>query len=96
MRVRVLRVRGEALGRRGLDDLSCVHDRDPVCELEQQREVVRDEEHGEPEVPLERLHLLQDLALHHDVERRRRLVHDDELRLEGERHRDDHALAHAA
>ena len=40
--------------------------------------------------------LLQDLALHDDVERRRRLVHDHELRVERERHRDDHALAHAA
>jgi hypothetical protein len=32
----------------GLDDLARVHDRDPVRELEQQREVVRDEDHGEP------------------------------------------------
>ena len=38
----------------------------------------------------------QDLPLHHHVERRGRLVHDDDLRLEGERHRDHHALAHAA
>ena len=40
--------------------------------------------------------LLQDLALHDDVERGRRLVHDHELGLERERHRDDHALPHAA
>src|SRR6266852_4493682 len=61
LRVRVLWVRTEALGRRGLDDLSRVHDRDPVCELEQEREVVRDEEHGEAEVALESFDLLQDL-----------------------------------
>ena len=42
------------------------------------------------------LDLLQDLALHDDVERGRRLVHDHELGLERERHRDDHALAHPA
>ena len=42
------------------------------------------------------LDLLQDLPLHDDVERGRRLVHDHELRVERERHGDDHALAHAA
>ena len=51
---------------------------------------------AKPEVAFERLDLLQDLALDDDVERRRRLVHDDQLGLERERHRDDHALAHAA
>ncbi len=38
----------------------------------------------------------QDLRLDGDVERRRRLVGDQQLRLVGERHRDHHALAHAA
>ena len=38
----------------------------------------------------------EDLALDDDVERGRRLVHDHQLGLERERHRDDHALAHAA
>ena len=38
-----------SLGRRGLDDLARVHDRDPVRELEQERQVVRDEEHREAE-----------------------------------------------
>ena len=39
---------------------------------------------------------LEDLRLDRDVERRRRLVGDQQLRLAGERHRDHHALAHAA
>ena len=38
----------------------------------------------------------QDLPLHHHVERGGRLVHDDDLRLECQRHPDHHALAHAA
>ena len=39
---------------------------------------------------------LEDLRLDRDVERRGRLVGDQELRRAGERHRDHHALAHAA
>ena len=39
---------------------------------------------------------LEDLRLHRDVERRRRLVGDQHLRVVGDRHRDHHALAHAA
>ena len=39
---------------------------------------------------------VEDLRLHGDVERGRRLVGDDQARLAGERHGDHHALAHAA
>ncbi len=80
---------------RQLDDLARVHDRDPVGDLDQQRQIVGDEQNREAALALELLDLLQDLALDDDVESRRRLVHDHELRLEGERHRDDHALPHA-
>ena len=38
----------------------------------------------------------QDLRLHGDVERRRRLVGDEKLRIAGQRHRDHHALPHPA
>ncbi len=38
----------------------------------------------------------QDLRLHHHVERGRRLVGEQHLRVAGERHRDRRALAHAA
>ena len=39
---------------------------------------------------------LEDLRLHRHVQRRRRLVGDQQLGLAGKRHRDHHALAHAA
>ena len=90
----MLRIRSQLVGRRGLDDLARVHDRDAVRELEQQREVVRDEEDRAAEVALQVLDLLEDLALHDDVERRRRLVHDQQLGAERESHRNDHALTH--
>ncbi len=70
------RVRLERSRRRLFDDLARVHDRDAVGELEQQREVVRDEEDGEAELVLELPYLLEDLTLDDDVERGRGLVHD--------------------
>ena len=42
------------------------------------------------------LHQPQDLRLRRDVERRRRLVGDQDVRVVDQRHRDHHALAHAA
>ena len=44
----------------------------------------------------ELLHQLEDLRLDRDVQRRRRLVQDEQLGVVGDGHGDDHALAHAA
>src|SRR5262249_14975929 len=41
-------------------------------------------------------HQVHDLALHRDIERRGRLIGDQELRLARDRHRDHHALLLAA
>ena len=41
-------------------------------------------------------HQVEDARLDRHVERRRRLVRDEHLRVAGERHRDHHALTHAA
>ena len=65
--------------RADLDDPAGVHDRDAVGDLEQQREVVRDEQDGEVQPLLQLDDLREDLPLHDDVERRRRLVHDHDL-----------------
>jgi hypothetical protein len=59
-------------------------------------EIVRDEQHRHAVVPLQRLQQLQDLRLHGDVERGRRLVGDQQFRTVRERHRDHHPLALAA
>ena len=82
----------DRLGGSFLDDPAGVHDRDPVGDLDQHGEVVRDEEHREPELPLQALQELQHLRLHHHVQRRRGLVRDHEGRVAGERHRDHHSL----
>ena len=60
------------------------------------REVVADEEVGEPELLLQVLEQVDDLRLDRDVERGDRLVADDELRVERQRPGDADALALAA
>ena len=49
-----------------------------------------------PALALQRAHQLEDLGLDRHVERGRRLVGDQQLRLAGQRHRDHRALPHAA
>ena len=88
------RVEVGPLGR--LDDLAEVHDHHPVGDVAHDVQVVRDEDVGEAEVALQVLEQVQDLRLHRDVERRDRLVADDQLRVDGERARDADALALAA
>ena len=60
------------------------------------REIVRDEQIGEPEPLLQVDHQVDDLRLDVDVERGDRLVGDDEIGLDRERARDRDALALAA
>ena len=82
--------------RRSLDDLAEIHDRDAVGDVLHHREVVGDEDVGEAEAALQVLQQVDDLRLDRDVERRDRLVADDEARLDGERAGDADALALAA
>ena len=68
-----------------LDDLAEVHHRDAIRDVADDREIVRDEEIRELELPLEIRKQVDDLSLNRDVERRHRLVEHDEVRVEGER-----------
>ena len=60
------------------------------------RQIVRDEQVGQAEPLLQVEQQVDDLRLHRDVERRDRLVGDDEARVERQRARDADALALAA
>jgi hypothetical protein len=104
-----LRLRGEqvlriGVLRRGEDrfrpvvllHLAVLHHIDVLREGPHDRQVVGDQDHRHAVARLEVLDELQDLRLHGDVERRRRLVGDQEVRAVGERHGDHHALALAA
>ena len=78
-RVVVLRRAIDRLRVVDLDQLAFEHDADAVAHLHHQREIVGDEEHREAELPAQRLDALEDFALHDDIERGGRLVHDEEL-----------------
>ncbi len=94
--VGVLRIGEERRRRRFLDDAADIHHRDPVRDVLDDREVVRDEEIGEAELVLQVLEQVESLRLHRDIEGRDRLVGDDEARIERERAGDADALALAA
>ncbi len=89
--------RGEhALDRALFDDLPRLHHADPLRDPAHDAEVVGDEQKRHAEPLLQIFQQRQDLRLHGDVERRGRLVGDEEVGLVGERHGDHHALALAA
>mgnify|MGYP003694014791 CR=1 FL=1 len=73
-----------------------VEDGDPVGDVADDAEVVRDEEVGDLLLRLELDEQVEDRRLHGDVERRGRLVADDELRVSRERARDRDPLLEAA
>ena len=79
-----------------LDDAAEIHHRDAVADVLDHREIVRDEQVGELPLALQVLQQVDDLRLDRDVERRHRLVADDQLGPERQRAGDADALALAA
>ena len=86
------RIAEQLATRRELDHAAGAHHRDAVGDIIDDREVVRDEEIGEPDLLLQVLQEIEDLRLDGDVERRDRLVADDELGLQRQSARDADAL----
>ena len=78
------------------DDPPGVHHRDLVRLLCDDAEIVTDENQCHARFLLETCQQLEDLGLHGDVERRGRLVGDQEIGPERECHRDHDSLAHPA
>ena len=94
--VRVLGVLEELEDGGLLDDLAGVHDGNVVGGLGDDAHVVRDDDHRHLVFLAQALEQVEDLGLDRHVERGRRLVGDQQLRVAGERDGDHHALAHAA
>ncbi len=78
----------DGLGRRELNDLPQVHDGHAVGDVSNQPQIVGDEQVRELEPLLEIHEQVDHLRLHRHVERRHRLVRDDERWVEGEGARD--------
>ena len=79
-----------------LDDAAEIHHADAARHVPDHGEVVADEEIGEAELVLQVAHQIEDLRLHGDIERRGRLVADDELGFGRQRAGDRDALPLAA
>ena len=79
-----------------LDDSTRVHDEYAAAQLRDDGDVVRDENGGRAARDADFTQEAQNLLLHRHVERGRRLVGHDQLRLRHKPHRDHRALAHAA
>jgi hypothetical protein len=93
LRVGVDRAVVKLLGRRKLDDLAEVHDRDAVGDMPDDAEIVGDEDIGQRELVLQVVEQVHDLRLNRDVECRDGLVGHDQPGVERERARHADALA---
>src|SRR6516165_7724352 len=76
--------------------LAGILDDDAAGRLGNYAHVMGDDDEPHARLVLEAAQQIEDLGLDGDVERCRRLVGDQELRLAGERHGDHDALAHPA
>ncbi len=90
------RTQEHVVGRTLFDHARGVHHVHAVGVARHDAEIVRDDHERDVELARQLPHQLQDLRLDRDVERRRRLVGDDELWIAREADGDHHALAHAA
>ena len=79
-----------------LDHPSGIHHRHAVGHFGDRAHVMGDHQDRRAELLLDVVEQLEDLRLHGDVQRRGRLVGDQQLRPAADRHRDHHPLAHAA
>ncbi len=70
----------------GFNDLTVTHDINPIRKPADDPEIMRDEDHGHAEPFLQICQQVEYLCLNGDVERRRRLVSDQNIRFVGKRH----------
>ena len=92
----MLRIAEQQLDRRLFDDTAGIHDGDPIRHLRDDAEVMGDEEEREAEALLQIAQQVEDLRLDGHVERRCRLIGDEEGWLAREREGNQRALPQAA
>ena len=86
-------MRKQRFGGAGFHQLAVLHDGDLVRQILDYAEIVGDEEIGDPEFLLQLLQQIEDLGLDGDIERRGRLIGDDQLGLYRQRTRDRQTLS---
>ena len=84
----MLRCVQDLVRRAHLDEQAMLHHGDPISDVGDHAEIMGDEQHAGVVARLKLLDQLQDLRLCRDIERRGRLVGDQNLRIERQRHRD--------
>ena len=92
----MLRPAEEFLAAGHFDQFAGVHDADAVRHFGDDAEIVGDQQHAHAALALQLRQQVENLRLDGDVERRRRLVGDQQVGLAGQRDGDHHALLHAA
>ena len=95
-RVRMPRLGVQLVPAGHLDDLAEVHDRNPVADVPDHGQVVRDHHVGQAQLFLQILEQVDDLGLDRHVQRGNRLVGDDQLGPQRERAGNPDALPLAA
>ena len=90
------RIRVEVFDRRLFDDETGVHHDHAIRQPRHHAQVVRDPDDGHPDFVPEAFDEVGDLGLDRHIQRGRRLIGDQELRVAAQAHGDHHALAHAA
>src|SRR4030088_1524596 len=80
-------------GGRGLDDAAEIHHGNAPADVLDDREIMGNEEIGEPELLLQILQEIDDLGLDRYIQCRHRLIADNEFGFDRERARDTDALA---
>lgn len=83
--IRVNRVPEQLFRRRDFDDPPCIHHGDPVADVPNHPEIVRDENVRQPHVAFQVVEQVDDLRLHRNIERRNRLVRHHETRIHHQR-----------
>ena len=95
-RVRVLRAAQDAAHRPRFDDVAGIHDGDAVAQLRHDADIVGDQQDRQVDLAHQVGDQAQDLRLHRNVQRRGRLVGNQQVGPSGDGHGDEHTLAHAA
>ena len=95
-RVGMLRIVEQGVDRPLLDDLAQVHHGHTIGSVVDDRQVVGNEQVGQAVLLLEVLQQVDDLRLDRDIQRRHRLVQDQQLRIDSQRATDADTLPLAA